>query len=343
MKRLKVFISSTMNNLRSEREALRIVIAELGHEPVMAELFGARNDSPRAACREEVHDSDMIVLLLGDSYGWITPQGSSATEEEFDVAESVHKPLLIYRKIGELFPPSMPPEVIEKYRQFIARVEHYSNGRMRDTFENAFDLQPKARRAIVAVMGEILSSVVEQDEPDGLLSLGLSARFLGYRKLSPGLVAAVRESVQVARKAHHGFIGAPHLLAAIASRPDSILARFLRAHRRSNEETRAAILNQIGASGQPREGPLRPSSGWEDIFKNAADQAGRGMSLEITERHVLKAIFDLRAELIARVGADLEVDLLELDPALRLQPTPYKKRVLPSTPATQKSAMDGED
>lgn len=146
----KVFVSSTMENLKSEREALRRLIDELGQVPILAENFGARIYSPKQACLDGVQQCDVFVLVLGERYGWITPDGVSVTETEFDSAVAHGKRILVYKKnFGRMHDDGQPNE-LDKYRRFLQRVADFDIGWCRDTFDTVFDLQAKVRKALVA-------------------------------------------------------------------------------------------------------------------------------------------------------------------------------------------------
>jgi hypothetical protein len=98
---MKVFVSSLISGFEPFRAAACSAISTLRHEPVMAETFGARPNSPQVACLRELRESNVVVLILGSRYG--APQGSSGiapTHEEFREARD-RKPLLVFVQ-GEL-------------------------------------------------------------------------------------------------------------------------------------------------------------------------------------------------------------------------------------------------
>lgn len=95
----KVFISSTMTDLSSERKQAAATIREVGADPRFFEEFSTSGD-PTSVYVPEVSRADMVVLLLGERYGApIAGMGNrSATHVEYDAAAEALKPLLIYRK-----------------------------------------------------------------------------------------------------------------------------------------------------------------------------------------------------------------------------------------------------
>lgn len=94
--RLRVFVSSTLGELASEREVARGAIETLRLTPVMFEL-GARPHPPADLYRSYLEQSDVFVGIYWESYGWVAPEEEiSGLEDEFGLSESL--PRLIYVK-----------------------------------------------------------------------------------------------------------------------------------------------------------------------------------------------------------------------------------------------------
>ena len=92
--RLRVFVSSTLGELASEREAARNAIEQLMLSPVMFET-GSRPHPPRDLYRAYLAQSDIFVGIYGASYGWIAPgEEISGLDDEYRLAEG--KPRLVY-------------------------------------------------------------------------------------------------------------------------------------------------------------------------------------------------------------------------------------------------------
>jgi predicted ATPase len=95
-RRVRVFVSSTLNELVAEREAARAAITRLRLTPVMFEL-GARPHPPRELYRSYLAQSDVFVGVYGDSYGWVAPGSDvSGLEDEYLLAGD--RPKLLYIK-----------------------------------------------------------------------------------------------------------------------------------------------------------------------------------------------------------------------------------------------------
>jgi predicted ATPase len=93
-RRLRVFISSTLEELAPERAAVRAAVRGLHLTPVMFEL-GARAHPPRALYRAYLEQSDVFVGIYGEHYGWTAPDMEvSGLEDEYQL--SAGRPRLLY-------------------------------------------------------------------------------------------------------------------------------------------------------------------------------------------------------------------------------------------------------
>lgn len=99
-----VFISSRMRGMEDLRTGARLAIEALGFRPIMAEDFRATASTPRGACLDGVRQADIVVLLVGPSYGEPQASGKSATEEEIDEARRLSKPVIILKTHETLEP-----------------------------------------------------------------------------------------------------------------------------------------------------------------------------------------------------------------------------------------------
>jgi predicted ATPase len=97
-RRLRVFVSSTLQELAAERRAVQSVITQLRLTPVMFEL-GARPHPPRDLYRAYLAQSDVFVGVYAGSYGWVAPEEEvSGLEDEYRLSGDL--PKLIYVKSG---------------------------------------------------------------------------------------------------------------------------------------------------------------------------------------------------------------------------------------------------
>src|SRR4249919_1788875 len=94
--RVRVFISSTLEELAAERRAARRAIARLHLVPVWYES-GARPHPPRSMYRAYLEQSQVFVGIYWQRYGWVAPgMEISGLEDEYRLAAG--KPMLLYLK-----------------------------------------------------------------------------------------------------------------------------------------------------------------------------------------------------------------------------------------------------
>ncbi|MBM0417991.1 DUF4062 domain-containing protein [Aeromonas veronii] len=93
-KKLQVFVSSTYEDLKIDRQAAVSAILKAGHIPAGMELFTSGDKSQMETIRRWIDESDVYMLILGGRYGSVEPTtGVSYTELEYDYALELEKPL----------------------------------------------------------------------------------------------------------------------------------------------------------------------------------------------------------------------------------------------------------
>jgi predicted ATPase len=94
--RVRVFVSSTLQELAAERQAVRDAVTQLRLAPVLFEL-GARPHPPRQVYRAYLAQSQIFVGIYWQSYGWVAPgEQISGLEDEYRLSAGL--PRLIYVK-----------------------------------------------------------------------------------------------------------------------------------------------------------------------------------------------------------------------------------------------------
>ena len=94
--RVRVFVSSTLQELAPERQAVRDAVTRLRLVPVLFEL-GARPQPPQQVYRAYLAQSQVFVGVYWQSYGWIAPgEQVSGLEDEYLMAAAL--PRLLYVK-----------------------------------------------------------------------------------------------------------------------------------------------------------------------------------------------------------------------------------------------------
>ena len=138
---MKIFVSSVMTGFEDYREAAFAAIRSLDHDIIRAEDFPASTSPSRVACLQGVREADLVILILGERYGWSgTQSGLSPTHEEFREAVAEGKVI-----------PFVQAGVTrdEDQDRFVAEVENYDTGRHRGkTFHTPDELRSEVTRAI---------------------------------------------------------------------------------------------------------------------------------------------------------------------------------------------------
>ena len=84
--RLRVFVSSTLQELADERLSAKEAIQRIRLTPVMFEM-GARPHPPRDLYRAYLAQSDIFIGIYWQRYGWIAPNETvSGLEDEYRLA-----------------------------------------------------------------------------------------------------------------------------------------------------------------------------------------------------------------------------------------------------------------
>jgi hypothetical protein len=134
----QVFISSIQRGYEDVRDAVRRAVESLDMRPLMAEGAGAHAESPQRALLDLVARCDVFLLLIGPRY-------SRPTEDEFNEANRLGKPILVLRENGELEP---------EQQAFLERVAGgWSGGRMWGTYDGASDVALAAVKALANTGG----------------------------------------------------------------------------------------------------------------------------------------------------------------------------------------------
>lgn len=96
-RRYQVFVSSTFDDLREERQHAIQALLESKCIPSGMELFPAASTSQWELIRRVIDDCDYYIVIIAGRYGSLTPDGSASyTEREFDYAVTAGKPIIAF-------------------------------------------------------------------------------------------------------------------------------------------------------------------------------------------------------------------------------------------------------
>lgn len=127
-KRYQVFVSSTYEDLKAERQHVIRAVLALECLPAGMELFPASSDEAWTAIKRVIDESDYYVLVIAGKYGSIDPAtGISYTQREFEYAveQGIPRLAFLHRNPGVL-PHNMcegDPGVDAKLESFRGQVK----------------------------------------------------------------------------------------------------------------------------------------------------------------------------------------------------------------------------
>lgn len=173
--KIRVFISSTMEDLQNERRAVARRLQAMNVEPVNAETILPTGGTSWEVIEDEIKDCHLFVLILGSSYGWVPDSGygagqnKSVTHLEWDLARRLGKPVYAYLK--HLSQAEHPDPQRDAFRN---EVSGWSNGVFRAEFNWADDLADKVWETLTDMWTKsVLKDLVrEQDMRLGLAAAG---------------------------------------------------------------------------------------------------------------------------------------------------------------------------
>src|SRR4051794_6347542 len=147
-RRLRVFVSSTIEELAAERSAVRDAVTRLRLTPVLFEL-GARPHPPRDLYRAYLTQSDVFVGIYGERYGWIAPDMAiSGLEDEFELSTGMPRLLYVRRNA---------PTRESRLAELITRMQAES-GASTTPYEDAADLGERVADNLAVLLTERFSA-----------------------------------------------------------------------------------------------------------------------------------------------------------------------------------------
>lgn len=158
-RKLRIFISSTMKDLKNERFEVVKRIKEFNYEAVNAEGFTPDGSSSWPRLEKEIESSDIMILILGEKYGWIPDEGPkselgiSVTELEVGYARELGIPILPFLKKLD-YDADSSSEDAKKRDRFREKVRHWKEGYFTTDFELASDLADSVGDTLMGVLAD---------------------------------------------------------------------------------------------------------------------------------------------------------------------------------------------
>jgi CheY-like chemotaxis protein len=160
---MRIFVSSTYDDLLEYRKKASDAIERLGQQGVRMEVFGARPEQATDTCLDEIESADAFVGIYAHRYGFVPERSpTSITEQEFDYAVSERKPTFCFL-VDESYP--WVPLFIDQDTQrskLMAFKRKVQQLRVVDRFTTADDLAYK----VAASVGRFLLTRRVKEELD---------------------------------------------------------------------------------------------------------------------------------------------------------------------------------
>lgn len=143
-------ISSTIEDLKRERDAIDGAIRHFRLQRFRSEMLGSLARSPREVCEELARDCDLYVLIVGRRYGWIIPDlNVSVTEREYTAARD-QDPSKILVYVSEIKGVREP-----RADAFLRRVTDFTSGYFRaKPFRTPEELAEQFKNDLAAWLSE---------------------------------------------------------------------------------------------------------------------------------------------------------------------------------------------
>ncbi len=216
--RLRVFVSSTLEELADERAAVSRAVSALRLTPVMFEL-GARPHPPQELYRAYLDQSDIFIGLYWQRYGWVGPgMDISGLQDEFELSRPL--PRLLYVKTPA---PDRDPRLSE----LLDRIKSEAADSYR-TFGTSRELGRLVRDDLAVVLSEAFASAgttvstSPEDRGRALRSLPVDTTSLIGREEAIEDVAGLIElpETRLVTLTGPGGIGKTRLAVAVGDRLD---------------------------------------------------------------------------------------------------------------------------
>jgi len=107
-KKYQIFISSTYDDLKSERDKAIKTVLSLEQIPIGMEMFNAGDESQWELIKRAIDRTDYYIVIIGYKYGSVDDDGIGYTEKEYDYAINKGIPVMAFIKDNSV--PSTPEQ-----------------------------------------------------------------------------------------------------------------------------------------------------------------------------------------------------------------------------------------
>lgn len=209
----QIFVSSTYEDLKLERQEVMAAVVSTGNVPIGMEYFPAGNAAPFDYIKKQIDGADYYILIVAGKYGSINEEtGISYTEMEFNYAVEKKVPIAVlqYKDLKKLPGEKLEIEDVNKRELLDAFRKRSKEGRMATFWEDAKDLRMQVKDAINNMIVESprtgwiradkAITISQEEIDDDLLEKSIPLRFseFGIFGLSSVDIALLPESITIA-------------------------------------------------------------------------------------------------------------------------------------------------
>lgn len=144
----QIFISSTYDDLREQRDQVIRALLEMGHIPVGMEMFSAADETQWKIIARQIEECDYYVVIIAHRYGSLAGE-ISYTEKEYDYADSVGVPVIGFVIDETASWPNNLRDLDEKKQTALRNFKNKIQSRMVSFWDNKEDLYGKVAIALM--------------------------------------------------------------------------------------------------------------------------------------------------------------------------------------------------
>lgn len=209
----QIFVSSTYEDLKLERQEVMAAVVSTGNVPIGMEYFPAGNAAPFDYIKKQIDGADYYILIVAGKYGSINEEtGISYTEMEFNYAVEKNVPIAVlqFKDINKLPGKKLEIEDANKREKLDAFRKRSKEGRMATFWEDEKDLRMQVKDAINNMIVETprtgwiradkAITISQEEIDDDLLEKTIPLRFseFGIFGMSSVDIALLPESITIA-------------------------------------------------------------------------------------------------------------------------------------------------
>jgi len=148
-KRYQVFVSSTYEDLKNERQEIMHALLELDCIPSGMELFPAASEDQWSLIKGVIDDCDYYIVIIGGRYGSLGPDKVSYTEMEYRYAVEADKPVIAFLHKDPTSLPAKHTEQTEEGRKALDEFRKLVQHKMCKHWTTAQELGSVVSRSLI--------------------------------------------------------------------------------------------------------------------------------------------------------------------------------------------------